>query len=113
MRANTLLTDDQCEYLRLVKQGKTSKEIAQLKGGSHHTVNLEISIAMRILGASSRSLAATKLASLEDVGSYEPSYEPNAVANPIEFEAIADREETGNADHYLPLPVPTGQRPTE
>lgn len=102
----------QREYLRLVADGKTSKEIAQLRGGSHHTINAEIGVAMRIMGETSRGAAAAKFATFENSDSYERSYEPDVVACTAKKAPEPDREEAGDANHHLLLPVPTGKQPT-
>ena len=103
------LSDAQRAYLRLVAQGLTSKQIAHKLGGSHHTVNAEIGIAMRVLGARSRQEAARILVRSEEAVSYEPSYEPPGVAHPAPpGAAMADDRERISDPQW---PIPTEQRP--
>jgi len=106
-----LLTDAQRAYLRLVHAGLTSKEIAQRLGASHHTVNAQIGVAMRVLGAASRAEAAAMLAKAEAGGSYESSYEPAAIADRSEADTIGGEEQAAADGRGLPLPVPTAGRP--
>ena len=103
------LSDAQRTYLRLVAQGLTSKQIAQDVGGSHHTVNAEIGIAMRVLGAKSRQEAARIFVRSEHDVSYERSYEPPGVAHPASAIAPTDHDRKRNSE---PLwPIPTEHRP--
>ncbi len=75
------LSATQRSYLGLVAQGKTSKQIAQLVSGSYHTVNVEIGIAMRVLGVKSRHEAAALVREINNLPSYEGSYEQPALAD--------------------------------
>ncbi|WP_420606326.1 helix-turn-helix domain-containing protein [Novosphingopyxis sp.] len=107
----SLLTETQVDYLRLVSAGLTSKEIAQKVGGSHHTVNSEIGIAMRVLGAKSRRDAAGFLNLLSNYVSYESSYEPSAIPKAtILSEPEGGGEKTGLISE-LRLPMPTKSHP--
>ena len=106
-----LLSEQQRNYLRCVHRGLTSKEIAQQHGGSHHTVNAEIALAMRLLGARSRAQAANMLIEAEMRSSYERSYEPPAIAETSELPVVPM---PGKAP-FVPtfsLPIPTAGRPT-
>lgn len=108
------LSDTQRAYLRCVAQGMTSKQIAQSVGGSHHTVNVEIGIAMRLLGAKSRHEAAAVLQRTQGPGSYKPSYEPPAIVEPTApHEKSRPDEEREQADDGLGwgLPMATRGRP--
>jgi DNA-binding CsgD family transcriptional regulator len=105
----TLLTELQRSYLRLVHAGQTSKEIAQRLGASHHTVNSQIAVAVRVLGARSRTDAAALLARMEAGGSYDRSYDPEAVAEPPPERPVVSSEE--RPSEGPPLPVPTPGRP--
>jgi DNA-binding CsgD family transcriptional regulator len=106
----TLLTELQRSYLRLVHSGLTSKEIAQRLGASHHTVNSQIAVAVRVLGARSRSDAAALLVQREQFASYDPSYEPPAVAEAA-LEPPTSVQDQSHFREGLLLPVPTGGRP--
>lgn len=106
-----LLTDAQRAYLRLVHDGLTSKEIAQRLHASHHTVNAQIGVAMRVLGAASRGEAAAMLMRAEANGSYEPSYEPPAIADPSGPDTVGGEGPVAAESRGLPLPVPTAGRP--
>lgn len=74
------LTEEQRLFLRMVSDGLTSKEIGLQIDRSFHTINVEIGIAMRLLGARSRFEAASMLAEWEKQGSYERSYNLPGVA---------------------------------
>jgi DNA-binding CsgD family transcriptional regulator len=105
-----LLTDTQRTYLRLVHSGLTSKEIAQRLGGSHHTVNAEVAVAVRILGARGRTDAAAMLVAHDASASYEPSYDPGAIA----VSPISEAPKTAGdrpAHTGFSLPIPTAGRP--
>ena len=98
-----LLSDEQRAHLRLVREGLTSKEIAQRRGGSHHTVNAKIAVAVQMLGARDRDHAAEIVTVFEP---YERSYEPPELADTAVLEAIVVTEE-GAAHRAVPdLPVP-------
>jgi DNA-binding CsgD family transcriptional regulator len=56
------LTQAQVDCLMLVNQHMTSKQIAQRRGVSSHTVDQRIRTALRILGCTSRSQAARLVA---------------------------------------------------
>jgi DNA-binding CsgD family transcriptional regulator len=99
------LSEAQRTYLRLVSEGLTSKQIANALGGSHHTINAEIGIAMRVLGAKSRQEAAALVQRSEESGSYERSYEPPAVAAPPPAEPNRGRDEDGGSGTGLPWPT--------
>jgi len=105
-----LLTEQQRIYLRLVQNGLTSKEIAKQLGGSHHTVNVQIAAASRVLGARSRTEAAAMLAQAES--SYEPSYEPDTIAHQIDRAARTPSVANDPSIGRFALPVPTTGRPT-
>lgn len=109
-----LLNATQRNYLRLVAQGMTSKQIAQSISGSHHTVNAEIGIAMRLLGAKSRHEAAAIASRADALRSYEPSYEPPALVRPTTGHAISHHEENVATEdgRAWPLPVGSRRRPT-
>jgi DNA-binding CsgD family transcriptional regulator len=102
------LSDAQRAYLRFVSQGLTSKQIAHAVGGSHHTINAEIGIAMRVLGAKSRQEAAATLLRLEEVASYERSYEPVRVAVPAP--PVAQQASDGEGKSSPARPWPTDSR---
>lgn len=106
-----VLTDAQREYLRSVGAGLTSKQIAQQRGGSHHTVNAEIAIAVRVLGANTRADAAAMLDRHERAGSYDRSYDPPAVVDAT----ISAAPSVSGGEHRtfdgFPLPIPTTGRP--
>lgn len=106
-----VLTDTQRAYLRFVAAGLTSKQIAQKLGGSHHTVNAEIAIAVRVLGAKTRSDAASLLDYHERSESYDQSYEPKALADILAPTALPPSEGKRRAVDRLPLPIPTAGRP--
>ncbi len=55
------LSARQRECLRLVGQGKRTKDIARLLGRSHHTIHRDIENATRLLGATTRFEAAEML----------------------------------------------------
>jgi DNA-binding CsgD family transcriptional regulator len=55
------LSARQRECLRLVGQGKRTKDIARLLGRSHHTIHRDIENATRLLGAATRFEAAEML----------------------------------------------------
>jgi DNA-binding CsgD family transcriptional regulator len=99
------LSDAQRSYLRFVAQGLTSKQIAHAVGGSHHTINVEIGIAMRVLGAKSRQEAAATLLRLEEDASYERSYEPIGVAAPAQPVAQQSPDGDGKSSHARPWPT--------
>ncbi len=106
-----VLTNAQRAYLRFVAAGLTSKQIAQQLGGSHHTVNAEIAIAVRVLGAKTRSDAAAMLDRHEQSESYDPSYEPRALADtpaPTALPSSGSRHRTFDG---FSLPIPTAGRP--
>jgi DNA-binding CsgD family transcriptional regulator len=103
------LSDAQRAYLRFVSQGLTSKQIAHTVGGSHHTINAEIGIAMRVLGAKSRQEAAAILLRLDEVASYERSYEPISVAAPAQ--PVAEQASDGDGKSSPARPWPTDSRP--
>lgn len=105
-----LLSDVQREYLRLVHRGLTSKQIAQQRGGSHHTVDAEIAVAMKMIGAERRTQAAALFAAHEASLSYEPSYEPPSVAVSADPAVIPAPGETSPLGG-IPLPIPTVGRP--
>lgn len=105
-----LLSDLQREYLRAVYRGLTSKQIAQQHGGSHHTVDAEIAIAMRLTGASRRTQAAAMLAEHEASPSYERSYDPADVAVSVEPTVNPAAGETP-PHSGVSLPIPTAGRP--
>jgi DNA-binding CsgD family transcriptional regulator len=105
------LTDAQRRYLRLVADGMTSKQIAQAVGGSHHTINVQIGVAMRILGATSRQQAAGMLAGMPDTRSYEPSYDAPAVAGPAPTIESPSRNAGFDGDRRWGIPVATTGRP--
>jgi DNA-binding CsgD family transcriptional regulator len=105
------LTDAQCRYLRLVAEGKTSKQIAQAVGGSHHTINVQIGIAMRILGATSRQQAAAMLDAAPLTPSYEPSYETPAIAEPAPAGGRPLQQTGFDGDQRWTIPVATMARP--
>lgn len=107
-----LLTEQQREYLRRAGAGETSKQIAQAVGGSHHTVNAEIAIACKILGAKSRIQAAKILGELESAPSYDSSYDPPALVAPSEMNPSSAAREALEHRSWLSLPVPTSGRPT-
>jgi DNA-binding CsgD family transcriptional regulator len=110
----TSLSELQRTYLRFVAQGMTSKQIAQSIGGSHHTVNAEIGVAMRVFGARSRHEAAAILARVDKTGSYDSSYEPPAIVElPSRPEEPAGVEGEEQADHGQGwgAPVATRRRP--
>jgi len=75
------LSDTQRSYLALVAQGRTSKQIAQTFSGSYHTVNVEIGVAMRVLGARSRHEAAAFLKTYNTLASYDDSYDQLTLAD--------------------------------
>ncbi len=100
-----LLSDAQRAYLRLVSQGLTSKQIAHAMGGSHHTINVEIGIAMRVLGAKSRQEAAAILVQSEEVASYERSYEPASIAPPAPPVAKEGSDGEGRSGPAWPWPT--------
>ncbi|QMW22119.1 helix-turn-helix domain-containing protein [Sandaracinobacteroides saxicola] len=106
-----LLTATQRTYLQLVAQGYTSKQISQIVGGSHHTINVEIGIAMRLLGASSRKQAAAMVKDCDVSTSYEQSYEAKIIANPAT--SLINHNKSGGvkALSQLPLPVSTVKTP--
>lgn len=107
-----VLTDAQRAYLRLVATGLTSKQIAQQLGGSHHTVNAEIAIAVRVLGATTRADAAAMLDRHERSGSYDPSYDPpTLVDTPIPATTSSSGGEHRSFDSFH-LPIPSTGRPT-
>ncbi len=106
------LTEAQRQYLRLVASGMTSKQIAQKVGGSHHTINVQIGIAMRILGATSRHQAAVLLDTIDRTGSYEASHEPPAVADPVMGDESPPTEVVPAGYQHWPIPVATKARPT-
>lgn len=103
------LSDVQRTYLRLVARGLTSKQIAQDLGGSHHTVNAEIGIARRVLGAKSRQEAARIFVRSEHDVSYERSYEPPGVARTASPVAPTDDDRERSSE--LLWPIPTRRRP--
>jgi DNA-binding CsgD family transcriptional regulator len=107
------LNETQRAYLRLVAQGMTSKQIALAVHGSHHTVNAEIGIAMRLLGAKTRHEAAAMVGYADISSSYEPSYEPAALAVPPREAAGSDEDEGDETDAGTgwALPVATRKRP--
>lgn len=107
-----ILTEAQRRYLGLVAGGLTSKQIAQQVGGSHHTVNVRIGAAMRILGATSRLQAASMVRDAAAPASYEPSYEPNAVADPAPAAATVLRHELPGGEQSWAIPIATAARPT-
>ena len=106
----TLLTELQKSYLRLVHAGLTSKEIAQRLGGSHHTVNSQIAVAVQLLGARSRSDAAALLIERDARASYDRSYEPQTVAEATPEPPLLSAQD-GSSYEGLLLPVPTSGRP--
>ncbi len=103
------LSDAQRTYLRFVSQGLTSKQIAHTVGGSHHTINAEIGIAMRVLGAKTRQEAAATLLQLEGVASYDRSYEPASVAAPPDPPSHSTSD--GDKKSGFAWPWPTDRRP--
>lgn len=107
-----ILTDAQRRYLRLVAEGRTSKQIAQEVGGSHHTVNVQIGAAMRVLGAASRRQAAAMVGAADRTGSYEPSYEPPAIAPSLAGGQAAPRHDHARDEQPWPIPIATAARPT-
>jgi DNA-binding CsgD family transcriptional regulator len=107
------LDENQRVYLRLVAQGMTSKQIAQSVQGSYHTVNVEIGIAMRLLGAKSRHEAAAMVEQAEGASSYEPSYEPEPLAVLGAGNARSDEDEGERTEEERgwSIPVATRARP--
>lgn len=107
------LNETQLAYLRLVAQGMTSKQIALAIQGSHHTVNAEIGIAMRLLGAKTRHEAAAMVGYVDIASSYEPSYEPPALAvSAVETAgSVEDEGEQADAGRGWAIPVATRKRP--
>jgi DNA-binding CsgD family transcriptional regulator len=116
----SLLSEAQRDYLRLVREGRTSTEIAQLRGGSHHTVNAEIALAVRIVGAKNRAEASARVAELElalapapaapQSASYEYSYDPPPVVE--RAEPILPRAQETPVEGHLHLPISTRLIPT-
>jgi DNA-binding CsgD family transcriptional regulator len=104
------LTDAQRRYLRLVADGLTSKQIAQSVGGSHHTINVQIGVAMRILGATSRQQAAAML-DTPPPPSYEPSYDAPAIAGPAPTVESPSQNERFDGDRRWGIPVATTGQP--
>lgn len=104
------LTEAQCHYLRLVADGLTSKQIAQAVGGSHHTINVQIGVAMRILGASSRQQAAAMLDASSPL-SYEPSYDAPAIADHAPTIASPSPHMGFDGDRRWGIPVATTGQP--
>jgi DNA-binding CsgD family transcriptional regulator len=119
----TLLSETQRDYLQLVAGGMTSKQIALLRGGSHHTVNVEIARAVRIVGAKNRVEASLRIIELErspkpvattdfpaaapqsasyDI-SYEPSYEPEPIVQPAQVDISQTSEAPGERHFFLPV----------
>lgn len=126
-----MLSSDQREYLDFVRRGQTSKQIAQSLGRSHHTINAEIAVAVRMLGARSRAEAAEMLARVarEDgvppattvvlpshewthPQSYEPSYDPEALASAATFAPNPAHEEDRISLRNIRLPIPTYRFPS-
>lgn len=103
--AKPSLTESQGVYLRLVAEGLTSKQIAQRVGGSHHTINAEIGIAMRVLGAKSRQEAARLFVEVPSAGSYEPSYETAPVAGSLPDKSSRTSEGAGSGGPSWPWPT--------
>ncbi len=98
--AVAVLSSFQREYLRLVHQGMTSKQIALQLGGSHHTINAEIAKACRILAAPSRIKAAEWLVAYDaESTSYERSYDPMTVAPSSVLQPEAGRENSEATVH--------------
>lgn len=104
------LTDAQRRYLRLVGDGLTSKQIAQTVGGSHHTINVQIGVAMRILGATSRQQAAAML-DTPPPPSYEPSYDAPTLADHASIAARPVPDTGFDGDRRWGIPVATTGRP--
>ena len=106
------LSDLQRRYLEFVADGLTSKQIAHRIGGSHHTINAEIGIAMRILGATSRRDAAALFNEVDEPASYERSYEPTDIVDiPSDSEGMPHDEVSSEHEQWQ-VPVPTKTRPT-
>ncbi|WP_052215917.1 helix-turn-helix domain-containing protein [Sphingomonas sp. ERG5] len=81
------LSARQRECLRLVGQGKRTKDIARLLGRSHHTIHRDIENATRLLGAATRFEAADRLR--DPVGGDDEPFvnEPRDLVAPRDFTA--------------------------
>lgn len=106
------LTDAQRHYLRLVAEGLTSKQIAQRVGGSHHTINVEIGVAMRMLNAPSRQRAAAMLIEADRSASYEASYEAPPLGDPPVHRDTVQQDNRSSGFHQWAVPIPLKARPT-
>ncbi|WP_281253390.1 helix-turn-helix domain-containing protein [Sphingomonas guangdongensis] len=81
------LTDRQRDCLQLVGRGMSSKEIAGELGISHHTVDLHLKRAIRILGATSRRDAARRASELPVASNQHLATQAGAVVGPAEIMA--------------------------
>ncbi|WP_174275571.1 LuxR C-terminal-related transcriptional regulator [uncultured Sphingomonas sp.] len=106
-----LLTNEQRSYLRLVDGGLTSKQIAQTNGGSHHTVNVRIAEAVRLLGVQTRAEAAAIVAAIDARGSYDRSYDPQTIVSTDRRSALSGAGNMPVRETGLPLPIATSGRP--
>lgn len=81
------LSARQRECLRLVGQGKRTKDIARLLGRSHHTIHREIENATRLLGAATRFDAAEMIRDRPESDDEPFVNEPHDLAAPRDFAA--------------------------
>ncbi|AJP73396.1 helix-turn-helix domain-containing protein [Sphingomonas hengshuiensis] len=103
-----LLTESQLACLRLVHVG-SSKRIAQVRGGSHHTIDHHIKGALSRLGLEDRDTAAALIRDWDRRDSQDlatPS--PPIVYTPPEpaEAALADAENTGSINQVADVTVP-------
>jgi|GEM_PF-4135510 len=89
------LTDGQKDCLRLVFNHQTSKDIARALGVSHHTVDMRLRTAMKVLGVTGRTEAARLFAQEEmrlgiSPEAYQPLiYQPSDMENPANPDTLA------------------------